>query len=75
MYNLSVVNLQFVTSEIKICAIESLEVDSYPHRLAQNKGCRKPTLIWGGGGCVSIELLEYAIFIKLPEFYWMHFKT
>ena len=24
---------------------------------------------------VSIELPEYAIFIKLPEFYWMRFKT
>ena len=25
----------------------------------------------GWGGCVFIELPEYAIFIKLPEFYWM----
>ena len=23
----------------------------------------------------SIEFPEYAIFIKLPEFYWMRFKT
>ena len=33
------------------------------------QGRRKTTLIGGG---VFIELPEYAIFIKLPEFYWMH---
>ena len=39
------------------------------------QGRRETTLIGGGGGGgggdVFIESPEYAIFIKLPEFYWM----
>ena len=42
-----------------------------------HQGHREPTLIWGGEEEVSIELPKYAIniFIKLPEFYWMRFKS
>ena len=33
-----------------------------------SQGCRETTLIGGG---VFTESPEYAIFIELPEFYWM----
>ena len=42
-------------------------------------GASRTHFDWGGGGgvggLVSFELPEYAIFIKLPEFSWIRFKT
>ena len=53
-----------------ILGFETLHIICSISGEAKHSQGRRETNLIGGGG-VFIESPEYAIFIKLPEFYWM----